>query len=243
MKAFKFDGVNSTSKGIKVGRNINISSAIPNVTQVKIPGRNGGLHYWDGSYQNRIITVDCYVIDNSIFDKINSINEWLIKDAGYKEFQDVDDLSHFMLARAVNGVSHDIRANILAPFELEFDAKPQRFLVSGKTEVTVNSGQNTIVNPTQYDSLPILKISADARTEPIVFHIGDSKITFKGIYGSWEYDCENDYMKIIDKSPDSENPSAILDKKFTISSGSNAMYYDVPSLVSSFKIVPRWWEL
>jgi phage-related protein len=50
-----------------------------------------------------------------------------------------------------------IKYNTASQFNLVFDCKPQRWLMSGETEITVADGEE-ITNPTMFESSPLLEV-------------------------------------------------------------------------------------
>ena len=61
---FIFDGKRSYSMGIELQGPVSVSGATPNITEYRIPGRNGGLHEWDGTYADRRISASRYMLSH-----------------------------------------------------------------------------------------------------------------------------------------------------------------------------------
>lgn len=242
-ETFIFKNKRAKSMGIELQDSISISAAEPNVTTYTIPGRNGTLYEYDGSYKNRPITAPCFLLSHVLENDIDNINAWLLGEYGYFRFEDSNDANHFMLARATNGIEKQSRVGLLNPFILKFDAKPQRFLKLGEDTVDVTSSM-TIYNPTSFPSLPLLEVTGKGDIDVI---ISGTTLHFYGLgsalLGTNEkilYDAEIDTAYYGTNNKDSK--VGISDMLF-ISSGHNDITIEGSGTLSSLKIIPRWWEL
>ena len=71
--------------GIRLQGALEIAAPEPNMTAVTVPGRNGDLHYYDGSYKNRPAGVGAYVYrPEDVKDAFGEIHEWLFGAVGYR---------------------------------------------------------------------------------------------------------------------------------------------------------------
>lgn len=233
-ETFIFKNKRAKSKGIELQESISISAAVPNVDETTIPGRNGTLISYDGSYANRTITAWCYLLDHALEQGIDSINAWLLGQNGYFRFEDSNDTKHFMLARAVRGLDKNARMSLLNPFTLEFDAKPQRFLKLGEKAVDVTSTK-AIYNPTSFPALPLLEISGSGDIAVTVFGI---TLNVYGLNGVITYDAETDTAY---NGAQNLNSMVGTTDTLIIPKGKNDI--TVTGSVTSLKITPRWWEL
>lgn len=233
-ETFIFKGKRAKNKGIELQDSITLSAAVPIFSEYNIPGRNGTLYQYNGTYENRSIIVPCFLLSYLLEKDIDSINSWLLSDPGYHRFEDTNDEKHFMLARAKQGVNKSARAHLLNSFVLEFDTKPQRFLKSGEKTLDVTERKN-IYNPTQFPALPLIEVQGS----------GDITITINGVAlkiydlnGTITYDAESDDAY---NGENNLNNKVGVSDQMTIPSGSNSI--SVSGSVTSIKITPRWWEL
>lgn len=233
-ETFIFKNKRAKSKLIELQAPISISAAAPNVTETTIPGRNGTLIEYDGSYKNRTIMANCFLLDHALEKEIDDINAWLIGENGYFRFEDSNDNKHFMLARAVRGIEKNARAGILNPFTLEFDAKPQRFLKLGEKAIDVTNSKS-IYNPTSYPAFPLIEILGIGDITVTIFGV---TLTVYGLNGVITYDADTDVAY-----GDAKNLNYMVSTTdvLTIPKGKNTIAFSGD--VISLKITPRWWEI
>ena len=134
-ETFYLDGIDATSAGIRLQKPIVFSEAIPITESNTIPGRNGNLIFETGSYENRVGTASCFCLQEDVEMAISSAGRFLMGKKGYRRLETSDDPDHYWLARVVNSPEINMRLKTLAPFKIEFDCKPQRFLKSRVTAV------------------------------------------------------------------------------------------------------------
>lgn len=108
---------------------------------------------------------------------------------GYRKLETSNDPNCFWMARVESGAQTEPRLNRLAPFEISFDCKPQKFLKSGLSSIkTANGGK--IYNEYGFETQPLLKIEAKAgnpseRTGVGTVTIGKKTISIKT--HTWSY--------------------------------------------------------
>ena len=237
-ETFYFKNKRADSMGIQLQAPVKISSAVPNVTALTIPGKNGALHYYDGAFGNREIRADCFILSRSMNSDYTQINSWLLGENGYFRFSVSEDDTHYMLARAVNGVEYNPRAGILNPFTLNFDAKPQRFLAIGERELDVTDGME-IYNPTGFAAFPIVKVTGENFALTFTNGAKETTLAATGYDGTITFD--------------SETMMAYSGNVFLnnyIEAGSCPILYpgkteivETEGVVTEIKIIPRWWEI
>lgn len=131
------------------------------VETVDIPGRNGALLLDKGAFENITIEYPCFVFGESQGDfrrKINAYKNALMSQVGYQRLSDTYNPNEYREAVFIEGFEADVSSyGQVAEFTLKFYCKPQRFLLSGESDTEVENG-DTIVNPTEYEAKPLLKI-------------------------------------------------------------------------------------
>lgn len=184
------DGERNDDYGVVLQGALRLSAPVPKVTTISVPGRNGDLHIFDGSFKNITAKVDAYVLDTNrnVKSIIPRVNEWLCLGKGYMSISTDDDPKHFLLGRVKNGAEINARLNILAPFTIEFDCKPQRFLRDYySSDIEVGSGDE-IENPTQYTAYPIYTIFSSGGEGSLT--VGGNTVYFSNMPEWFEYDAE-----------------------------------------------------
>lgn len=229
------DGVSNKEAGVVMQGAVEISPAVPRVETVEIPGRNGDLHFWDGSYENRTATVGAYVYQQDfVKTAFSRVNQWLLSSVGYRKLATDDDAEHYMLARVVNSAEIAARIRRIAPFEIEFDCKPQRFLTIGDESIIIDKNK-TIDNPTIFASKPIYKINGSGAGN---LFIGAYALYVSNIDGYVYYDAETQmaYKGSVNKNSTVNAPNGL-----PFEGGSQAVNFT--GGITSVEIIPRWWEL
>lgn len=229
------DGVSNKDVGIRMQGAVDISAATPRIDTVEIPGRNGDLHFWDGSYENRTATVGAYVYrPDFVKSAFGAVNRWLFDSVTYRKLVTDDDRDHFIMARVTNSAEIAARIRRLAPFEIEFDCKPQRFLTIGEESVIINKN-TTVENPTIFASKPLYKINGNGSG---VLTIGAYTLNISSIDGYVHYDAETQmaYKGTVNKNSTVNAPNGLPfeggEQPINFSGG-----------ITSVEIIPRWWEL
>ena len=216
--------------GIEASDFIFVGEAEPNVESFEVPGRSGTLTYWDGSYRNREIEAPSFLISDGAVREIDKINEWLISSQGYGKLVLSHDPEHFYLARAVRGIPENVRADILAPFTVEFDAMPQKYLKSGAHEYAAGA---KIYNPTKFTAFPIWKIHVE---DTVQLKVGDNTAVISGTGGDIILDTETGVATAagvnVSNKISFENDLVLLPGVNEVSISGGTLRY-----------IPRWWTI
>lgn len=173
--ALEFDGINSLDYGIYITGEAAFNSPQRAVEAVTVPGRNGDILLDQGHYENIEVTYHAGVfgVDQSEFaSKIQTFRNLLASRIGYKRITDTYNTGEYRLGTFIAPV--DVLPdsyNRVGEFDIVFNCKPQRFLTSGETAITVADG-DTVTNPTYFDSQPLLEIEGYGDIK-----IGDALIT------------------------------------------------------------------
>ena len=159
-EGFIFDGQNSRNYGVYVTDVEVFGAPVRNVEMIQIPGRNGSFALDKGSYENIQVTYKCVMGCESQADfnaGISAFRNMLASRTGYKRLEDEINTSEYRMACFRGGISVPTLNKETAKFDIVFDCKPQRYLKSGETAVSVASG-GTLNNPTLFYSHPLLHV-------------------------------------------------------------------------------------
>lgn len=158
--SLEFDGVNSLEYGIYITGESVYNAPERDVESLEIAGRNGDYLLDKGRWKNIDVTYNAgtFGSDQSEFaTKIRQFRNLLASRYGYHRLTDTYNPNEYRLGVFKNAVEVEASSYKRAgEFDLVFNCKPQRYLTSGETELTVTSGQ-TINNPTLFDSSPLLE--------------------------------------------------------------------------------------
>lgn len=160
-KTFTFDGENSRNYGVYITGEGVFNAPERNVEMVDIPGRNGAFALDKGNFNNIEVTYPAGIFADTEADfaqAVSDLRNLLCSKVGYVRLEDDYNPNEYRLAIYKSGldVEHDFL--IAGEFELVFECKPQRYLKSGETAISVTSG-DTITNPTRFASHPMLEVT------------------------------------------------------------------------------------
>ena len=161
IKKFKFDNVDSSTYGIGITGEAVYNSPERDVEMISIPGRNGDFALDRGRFNNIEVTYPAGMgdSDQSTFaTRISGLRNALASKVGYQRLEDEYNTDEFRMAIYQRGLevspAHYSQAG---EFEITFNCKPQRFLKSGETAVSL-ANNGTITNPTLFESRPLLQV-------------------------------------------------------------------------------------
>ena len=235
-ETFYLDGVDARSVGIKLQRPVQFSEPVPDTEVIHVPGRNGDLTMFSGSYENRVGSADCYALGDGVTETVVGINNFLMGVQSYRKLTTSNDPNHYWMARVVNGARIDNRKDVLNPFEIEFDCKPQRYLVDGNyiLSYALPSGE-VMPNPTQFDAKPLISIYGSGEGQLI---IAGETITISeiGEYVTIDCDTMNAY-----NGPVNRNSSVTMSGWPKLPP--DTVSYEFSGGITRIEITPRWWTL
>lgn len=185
INTFTFGGVTSSDFGIYVSGEGLFNAPKRAAEVVSIPGRNGDFILDQGKFENIKVTYRVFNQEKDLADfrtKLADLRSALASQVGYQRLEDTFHPSEYRMAAFIEGVEIEpIKYNTASEFEITFECKPQRFLKSGETAVSVTSG-DTLTNPTLFNAPPLLEVE------------GYGKIGFNG----FEVNVENADFGIVD---------------------------------------------
>ena len=233
-ETFYLDGIDANSVGIRLQAPVEFSKAVPVVESQAIPGRNGNLIFETGSYENRVGTASCFCLQEDVETAISSAGRFLMSKKGYRRLETSDDPSHYWMARVENSPQIEMRLRVLAPFDISFDCKPQRFLKSGENAV-VFTRSGSISNQYGQTALPLITLYGQGTG---TLTIGSCVVDVKSLDGVLylDSDTQNAYNNDGNQNMKINAPSFP-----TLPYGETRIAFS--GGIEKVKIVPRWWEL
>ena len=241
-KTFTFGNINSGDYGVYISGKGTFDSPARVVEMLDVPARNGQLTIDGGRFQNIEVKYPSgiYGATNANFrDKIMAFRNAMGALTGYQRLTDDYNPDEFRMGIFSAGITSSPMALRLADFDVIFNCKPQRFLVSGETPTTFTSS-GTIENPTLFDAKPMLEITGTG-----IVGIGNYSMTIQGQSGQTVYvDCDimeawtlNGGQKV-----NANDQVQYAGNKFpSLEAGENGRA--LGSGITSVKVTPRWWRL
>lgn len=208
-------------------------------TAVKVPGRNGDLHFEEDAYENIPLPYECYFhAADPMPEALGDIAGWL-QQPGYWRLSDEYDRNHFRMASFAGPMDVENYLNKYGRCRIVFDCKPQRFLIEGETPYEFTS-PSFLVNPTQFDAKPLIVVYG---TGPGNLTVGNATVQIKALDDQITLDSEtqNAYSQPGEGAPENKNSSIYAPEFPELVPGINAVSWD--GGITSVKITPRWWTL
>lgn len=159
-KALSFDNVSSRTYGVYITGEAVYNAPEREVEMISIPGRNGQFALDKGRFENIEVTYPAGIFADSetnFADAISEFRNFLCSRNGYVRLQDEYNPNEYRMAIYKSGLEVEPAQLKAGEFEITFDCKPQRFLTSGETAVTV-ANNGTLTNPTLFDSEPLIEV-------------------------------------------------------------------------------------
>lgn len=233
-ETFYLDGIDARSAGIQLQAPIEFSEAVPIVEAQTIPGRNGDLVRYTGSYKNRSGSASCFCLQKDVEKAVSSAGRFLMGKKGYRRLETSDDPDHYWMARAENSPQIAMRLRTLAPFEIGFDCKPQRFVKSGENPIVFTSSGSLFSQYGQI-ALPFITLYGQGAGR---LTIGDCVVEVKALNGSLylDSDTQNAYNN-------NGNQNLNINAPVFPVLGDGEIEVAFSGGIERVEIVPRWWEL
>jgi len=176
----KWGGEDSTNYGIVVRESPVFDKPKRKQTVFSVPGRNGSILFQEDAFEDVVRIYKVFVaedlteesggiISGLLPERISAVTAWLNSKTGYQELEDSFEPDYFRLAYYSGEDSFSDDMLQYGEAELRFTCRPERFLKTGKTAVTVTNGA-TMTNPTKFPSKPLIHIEGS----------GEVTITFGG---------------------------------------------------------------
>lgn len=264
-----YDGVDSSSFGVFISGEGVFDAPARRGEIISIPGRNGSLFIDEGVFENIEVEYPAFIgtgYEYLFRQKLGDFRSALSSRGNYKRLTDTYHPNEFRLAVYRSGLEVDPEEyNRSGKFELEFDCKPQRFLISGEIPV-VFTANGSITNPTLFASSPLIKVTGNGTVA-----IGDYLFVVKNNNATIIIDTEvmDSYIPASEIYPlTDENGEIIMDEIGLILEVANGNIYPlnmnskiefansrIPKIepgeqqilksatITRLEIIPRWWRL
>lgn len=216
-KTLTFDGESSADYGVYITAQAVFNAPEREVEMITIPGRNGSYALDKGRFENITVTYPAGIFadtDEDFSEAISDFRNWLCSRQGYVRLEDDYNPNEYRLAIYKSGLEVELAQLKAGEFNIVFECKPQRFLTSGESEITVTSG-DTISNPTYFEAGPLLEIE------------GYGTIEFNG----YEIELTNDVFGYVVLA--SNKPFSKYDKYIDL----NSAFYSSGDTITLTKVV------
>lgn len=201
---------------------------------ISVPGRNGDLIVDNGKYKNITVTYKAYLIDE-YHSNIKGFRNVLLSQSGYCKLHDTINPSEYRLAKALPFDITEYGVLRAAEFTLQFNCKPQRFLVEGDIPIEITSA-SSIFSPYEEDAKPLIRAYGTGS-----FTMNGVTVTINSANGYTDIDCD---LQEAYKDTLATNCNAnivLTNGAFPyLQTGANAISL---SGITKLIVYPKWWIL
>lgn len=233
---FWYDGIRSDTVGLRLQGPVTFGSTSARIETVSVPGRNGDLHIWDGSYANVDGEANCFALQKEHVEMaINAVSRWLLLSPKYRKLITTEEPDIYRMALVTAGPETEIRMRTLAPFSISFNCMPQKFYCSGEREVAIDKSGFVIYN-TGFPSLPAITIKSNGNGN---LYINDTNVLSVVNYSGeikYDADTQNAY-----NGNQNLNDKISAPEKISLPNGECKISWGGD--IESVSIIPRWWTL
>lgn len=274
MSQLVYNGKNLRDYGIVIEQLPEIVHPERRGDRYKLAGRNGTQVHEDGTFENYDQPYDIWFRDfitkRDAYQLSQDLAEFLLSSSGYCRLEDTYEPDVFRMARFAGPMNVKTTLRRYGRTTLTFDCQPERFLKSGEKAVTLfenvdlaaldpSYAEATIVNPTSFSALPLLRITGSGTVDLSVesqknhMHIRIALTRHTNTTASILIDCSS-YKIQQEETSDSNYGSTIsfFDNRdlAVLAPGSNQVLIsaeDVRSgergVIQKVDIIPRWWTI
>ena len=229
---FTFNGHSTGELGLLVS-GINIYGSPSRIVEkINIPYRSGDLIIDTGAYSNYMLTYTVDIIDNTKA-TAEAISQWLLNTAGYCRLTDTYNTDIYRMAAYYNQLDYTLSALYrYGRATITFDCKPQKYLLTGETAVTITSSSYTLNNPSAMVSKPLLRLTGTGTAV-----VNGTTIVVNSVDEYVDIDC--DTMQIF-KGTTNKSSTVTMTDFPQLKSGNNTI---TKSGLTNIIVTPRWWKL
>lgn len=229
-----FAGANSLDYGVQISGGGTYGAPERVYEVVEVPGRNGNLLIDQNRYQNILVTYPAFIA-RKFSENVEGWRNWLLSHVGYQRLEDTYHPEEYRLACYNDIFSVETTpANLGGRFEINFTAKPQRWLKIGEDLRTVTSG-DVLKNPTVFPAKPLVRIYGSGTVT-----LGDQTITVEA-HSSTYVDVDAELMDCFCGSTNLNNKVTFYNDAYPLLEGVTTVTYT--SGITGLAIAPRWWKL
>ena len=231
-----YDGLNSTSYGIVVGRAPSFDKPARKGSAVSVPGRNGNVLFQEDAFEDIPRSYPIWIAEkgqDTLAKRVSDFTDAIYSKKGYLQLTDNFEPDIFRLAYFPGGQNFSNELTMYGESTLQFICRPERFLKTGATAVEVVDGA-TLTNSTHYTAKPLIYIQT-ASEQTVEISIGGKTIVAE-VEDYLYIDCEtmNAYRLA------TENKNSEISGDFpVILPGANTVGID--GTVTKVKITPRYY--
>lgn len=232
---FTLGGADSRTYGVYISGGGVFNAPERMIDFLEVPGRDGDLIGLETRLENGVLIYPAFIYSN-FREQIAAFKGFLMQTNAYRRLIDSYNPDEYRLAVCERGLDITPTGKLDAGnFDIEFNVKPQRYLLSGDA-ITTLTASGTINNPTPFPSKPLIRVYGNG-----VLGVGAMSITVINNSGN--------YIDIDSESGLAYRGAVNMNSSITLSG------FDFPVLsyglnnislgsgISQVQITPRWWRV
>lgn len=233
---FTFAGKDSRDFNLYISGHKTYDSPTRDYRFYDVPGRHGSIAEDQRSLKNVQLKYESSFIFENFERDFSNLKNYLISRSGYQRLMDSYHPDEFRLAIFKDAIEPTMdQRNEVGAFDLVFECQPQRFLLSGEEKKTFNSSGAYIINPTYFESKPLIRVYGTG-----TLSIGDHTVVISAADTYTDIDCD-----IMDCFKENQNRNQFVSMSRyefpNLSPGKNNI--DFTSGISKIEITPRWFRI
>ena len=142
-----FGGVDSADFGIYIGGEGTFNAPKRDVEMISIPGRNGAFALDKGRFENIEVTYSAFNFEpdlDTFSAQLEAFRNAICSQKGYQRLTDTFHPDEYRMAAYIDGLEiKPVNFNTASTFDIVFDCKPQRYLLSGEEPITIGEWHET----------------------------------------------------------------------------------------------------
>ena len=231
-KALKFDGVSSRTYGVYITGEAVYNAPERDVEMIAIPGRNGSFALDKGRFENIEVSYPAGIFadaESDFAEAVSDFRNFLCSRNGYVRLQDEYNPNEYRMAVYKSGLEVTPAQLKAGEFNIVFECKPQRWLTSGESEITVGewseweteSGPIVEIEASETDKIKSLSVALEPIQEGSGTPSPDNVrpisgrtecVTYVSGINVWDEEWENGYLSSTGQP--ASDPTAIRSKNF-----------------------------
>lgn len=159
-KCLEFDGESSRDYGVYITGEAVYNAPERDIEMISIPGRSGAFALDKGRFENIEVRYPAGLFadnERDFAEAISDFRNFLCSKKGYCRLTDDYNPDEYRLAIYKSGLEVTPAMLRGGEFEIVFDCKPQRYLMSGESPIEVSNNE-VIFNPTLFEAHPLLEV-------------------------------------------------------------------------------------
>lgn len=233
---FILDGQDSRDFGVYISGSGTFSAPQRAYNMIDVPGRNGALVGSEKRLLNLELTYPGFIYSN-FKSNVADFRAFLLSLVGYKRLTDSYHPDEYRMVLFEGGFEPEVTAkNDAGSFDIVFNCKPQRFLLTGE-QVTTLTANGTITNPTEFNAQPLLRVYGTG-----ILGINSQSVTISSVVSDPYIDIDCEMMDAFYGASNRNEYITLTDYNFPVLvPGTNSIALGTG--ITKVEITPRWWTV